>query len=92
MVLVEAAVGDTDSELGEKVQVMPVGAVQARLTMPLKLSVGATLMVAWVESPAVTLAVEVEALKPKVAAPAAVVELAMAAKRPCASLARPAAM
>ena len=65
MVLVEAAMGDTVSELGEKVQVMPVGAVQARLTMPLKLSVGATLMVAWVEAPTVTLAVEVEALKPK---------------------------
>jgi hypothetical protein len=81
-VSIEGAVGDTVSELEDKVHEMPVGAAQVRLTAPLKLSVGAMLRVAWVEVPEVMLAVEVEALKPKVAGAVEVVELEMAAKRP----------
>ena len=81
-VLVAAAVGVMVRVLGEKVQVTPTGPLQARVTLPLKLLVGTTLMVAVVELPAVTVAAEVEALKPKAAAPVAVVVLAMPAKRP----------
>ena len=91
-VLVAAAVGVTVSVLGEKVQETPIGPLQDRLTVPLKLLVGATLIVAVVLLPAITVAVEVEALKPKAAGAVEVVVLAMPAKRPCASLARPAAM
>jgi len=81
-VLVAAAVGVTVRELGEKVQVTPVGPLQDRDTLPLKLLVGATLMVAVVELPAVTVAAEVEALKPKAAGALEEVVLAMPAKRP----------
>jgi hypothetical protein len=91
-VLVTGAVGVTESVLGEKVQVTPTGPLQDRFTVPLKLLVGVTLMVAVVELPALTVAAEVEALKPKAAAAVEVVVLAMPAKRPCASLVRPAAM
>ena len=91
-VLVAAAVGDTVSWLEEKVQVMPTAPLQERVTLPLKLLVGSTLMVAVVELPDATVATEVEALKPKVAAAVEVVVLAIAANRPCASPASPAAM
>jgi hypothetical protein len=91
-VLVAAAVGVTERVLGEKVQVTPTGPLQDKATLPLKLFVGATLMVAVVELPAVTVAAEVEALKPKAAGAVDDVVLAMLAKRPWASLVRPAAM
>ena len=91
-VLIAGAVGETLSWLGEKLQVTPTGPLQERVTLPLKPLVGATLMAVVVELPAETVAVEAEALKPKVAAAVEVVVLAMPAKRPCASLARPAAM
>src|SRR3984885_3923354 len=91
-VLVTAAVGVTESVLGEKVQVTPTGPLQDKVTLPLKLLVGATLMVAVVELPAATVAAEVDALKPKAAGAVEAVVLAMPAKRPWASLVRPAAM
>jgi hypothetical protein len=91
-VLVAAAVGVIESVLGEKVQVTPTGPLQDKATLPLKLLVGATLMVAVVELPAVTVAAEVDALKPKAAGEVEAVVLAMPAKRPWASLVRPAAM
>ena len=91
-VLVAADVGVTERVLGEKVQVTPTGPLQDKLTLPLKLLVGVTLMVAVVELPAVTVAVEVEALKPKAAEAVDDVVLAMPAKRPWASLVRPAAI
>jgi hypothetical protein len=91
-VLVAAAVGVTESVLGEKVQETPTGPLQDKVTLPVKLLVGATLMVAVVELPAVTVAAEVEALKPKAAGVVEAVVLAMPAKRPWASLVRPAAM
>jgi hypothetical protein len=91
-VLVAAAVGVTERVLGEKVQVTPTGPLQDKFTLPLKLLVGVTLMVAIVELPAVTVAAEVEALKPKADGAVDDVMLAMPAKRPWASLVRPAAM
>ena len=90
--LVAAAVGETLSVLGVKLQVTPVGPLQERATLPLKPFVGATLRVAEVELPAVTEAAEVEALKPKVAAVVEVVVFAMPANKPWASFTRPAAM
>ena len=90
-VLVATAVGVTVSWLGEKEQVMPTGPLQESVTLPLKLFVGATLIVAVVELPVVTVAVEVEALKPNAAAVEEDVVLAMPAKSPCCSFARPAA-
>lgn len=81
-VLVTAAVGVTERVLGENVQVTPTGPLQDKVTLPLKLLVGATLMVAVVELPAVTVAAEVDALKPKAAGAVEAVVLAMPAKRP----------
>ena len=92
MVLVAGAVGVTVRVLGEKEQVTPTGPLQDRATLPLKLLTGATLMVAMAELPAVTVAAEVEALKPKAAGEVEAVVLAMPANRPWASLVRPAAM
>ena len=90
-VLVALAAGDTESWLGEKVQVASEGRpLQLKLTLPLKLLVGAALTMNCVEAPAATVAVCVEALRPNVAAPLAVGLFAMAAKSPWAAPLRPA--
>src|SRR5580698_3706911 len=71
------ALAETASDDGEKLQVALRGRpLQARLTVPLKLLVGATLMVAGgVAFPATTVTVGLPVLKPKVAGPLVVVLL-----------------
>ena len=80
---VAGALAETVSGEGEKVQVAWMGRPeQARVTLPLKPLVGATLMVAWADLPAVTVAAPVEALKPKVAVPEDVELLEIPPSRP----------
>ena len=90
-VLVATAVDETVKELGEKEHVALIGKpLHARVTVPLNPFTGATLSVAVVEFPAVTVAAPADALKPMVGVLPATVVLAIPAKRPCASPARPA--
>ena len=65
-VLVAGAPATTVNCAGEKVQVAASGrpALQARATVPLKLLAGAALTIAVADEPAVTVAAEVEAVKP----------------------------
>jgi hypothetical protein len=91
-VLVAGAEEETLSCAGEKVQLAARGrVVQARVTVPLKLLVGRALTVKVVEEPAVTVAADIEEEKPKFAVPVGVGLGIMAPRRPCFSLARPAA-
>jgi hypothetical protein len=91
-VLVAGTEEETLSCAGEKVQVAARGrVVQARVTDPLKLLVGRALIVKVAEEPSVTVAAEVEEEKPKVGVPVAVGLGVMAPRRPCFSLASPAA-
>jgi len=90
-VLVAVAVGETVSCDGVKLHVEDVGSPeQAKVTVPVKLLVGTTLMVAWAEVPAETVRAAVEALKPKVGVAEVELSLPIPAKRPWASLASPA--
>ena len=76
-------IGETESWLGEKLQVAPAGRpVQARVTVPLKLFVGATLTTIWLEDPAAIVGTELDALTPKVGAPVGVGLLEMTPKSP----------
>src|ERR1700733_8780737 len=64
--VVLTAVALTESELEENAHEIPTGPLQESATSPLKPLVGTTLTEAEVLEPSVTVAVEVDALKPKV--------------------------
>src|SRR6185312_5276207 len=75
---------------GEKEHCAPAGSPEhANVTVPVKLFVGAMLMVAVAEEPAASLTVPADALRPNAGAPPEV-ELAIAPKSPCCSPASPA--
>src|SRR5438067_13306891 len=91
-VVVAGAPAVTFNDAGENAQVAASGRpLQPSVTVPLKLFVGAALRTNVADDPALTVAPELDALKPKVAAPLAVGLLLIDASSPCFSPVSPAA-
>jgi hypothetical protein len=87
--VVLGAVALTERGLEENVHETPTGPLQESATFPLKPLVGTTLTVADMLEPSVTVAVEVDALNPKVGAEVVLLTVAIVANKPWAAPVRP---